>query len=829
MTRRPSRTPPQRPTRGCRTEPSPTSAPRPTKTNAWIRTPAPTIAPGSMTANGPTLAVGSRRASGATAADGETPGVAGASGWNSVRRSISVCCGAPTRSIGAGKPDASGPTRKAPARDRFAAAAYRGSVRNEIWSGPAASSAATPVTVRAGSPSSVAWSAAASSPSVNPAALAIGAALLLALRRGLLVVRADHLFRQIGLRRGVQHRGAALFDDEVVAALLADLVDHAGQVLKDTLEQARLFLLELLLEVVGEPGGVPALALELILLLAPGIGRHQRALLLELVPQRLELLALRVHLALHPGLFALQLLAGRDAGRGARQHPLNVDEPDSGRRGWRLGQRRLTDRREADGRDGECANPCPHAILLEGRADGEVERADVFSSSPVEVQAVVHADRAERRLPSDAAAGGLPQVRQVEVRAEPVDVADVEEPGEPEPERQRDDVLRVPQDLGGAADPEPACVARRNLAEFEAPDRVRATEIESLEDRQRLVRPAEPVAGLHPPRQDVAEPDRLGVRGEADGLHVTGIAAEAREFHREVGLPALRRRHDDVPTVAHEAPRHGRRQANPFLLQDLDRRRAFHVADVVTRDAVPEIPPPELGERVAEPQTRAQRLVLVLDEVTLRLVEVEPRRERPVEQPRLGETDHPLPADAARADAERRLPATTEEVPLREVDRADEAVHRGVAAAEAEDPGGALGDVHVDDDLGLVGPGLRGHLHLLEISQVHEPLARAVLLLQRVQVAFVERDLAMQDLVLAPGFARDVDPLDEHLGSLGDLEADVQNVPGWRLVDPGDDVGGGPADRAVEVLDAPPGVTDARQRVHVTRLEADLPLDLVLR
>src|SRR5205807_10370793 len=53
---------------------------------------------------------------------------------------------------------------------------------------------------------------------------------------------------------------------------------------------------------------------------------------------------------------------------------------------------------------------------------------------PVRVDTVVDTDRPERRLPPDAAADAFLQIRQIELRPEPVDVADVEESGEPQAE-----------------------------------------------------------------------------------------------------------------------------------------------------------------------------------------------------------------------------------------------------------------------------------------------------------------------------------------------------------------------------------------------------------
>ena len=76
------------------------------------------------------------------------------------------------------------------------------------------------------------------------------------------------------------------------------------------------------------------------------------------------------------------------------------------------------------------------------------------------------------------------------VRAEPVHVADVEEGRHPEVEGQRDDVLDVAQHLRAAADLVADVVDRRDLTELEAADRVRATQVEALVDRDRIPRPS---------------------------------------------------------------------------------------------------------------------------------------------------------------------------------------------------------------------------------------------------------------------------------------------------------------------------------------------------
>src|SRR5262249_59201077 len=109
-------------------------------------------------------------------------------------------------------------------------------------------------------------------------------------------------------------------------------------------------------------------------------------------------------------------------------------------------------------------------------------------------------------------------------------------------------------------------------------------------------------------------------------------------------------------------------------------------------------------------------------------------------------------------------PARAKEVALGEANGAAGGVDGQVAAADAEDAGGPLDHHHVRDDLGLVGAGLRVDVDGLEEPQVDEPLPRTLLGLQGIELALVQRQLAAQDLVLAPDVAADIDTLDVDLG-----------------------------------------------------------------
>src|SRR5204862_5467725 len=124
------------------------------------------------------------------------------------------------------------------------------------------------------------------------------------------------------------------------------------------------------------------------------------------------------------------------------------------------------------------------------------------------------------------------------------------------------------------------------------------------------------------------------------------------------------------------------------------------------------------------------------------------------------EADGPLLAGGAPAQPEGELVAAPEEVALREIQRADEAVDGGEATADGEQARGLLGHLDVDDGLRTVRPGLGGSHHVVEIAEVHEALSGALELLQGEELALLHGELAAQHLVLAAQVAADVDALD---------------------------------------------------------------------
>src|SRR5262249_54019294 len=157
---------------------------------------------------------------------------------------------------------------------------------------------------------------------------------------------------------------------------------------------------------------------------------------------------------------------------------------------------------------------------------------------------------------------------------------------------------------------------------------------------------------------------------------------------------------------------------------------------------VERVPARILPDGVAEPDVAAEGVHRVVGEDPPRVVDIEARREGLVEEPGLGEADGAVLYSIAAADAEEDLPALAEEVALGEVEGAEHAVLRAVAAANREDPGGLLGHVDVDDDLVLRGAGRGLGLDLVEVVQVGQSLLGSGELLAGEEIALRHRDFA---------------------------------------------------------------------------------------
>src|SRR4029077_3268687 len=129
----------------------------------------------------------------------------------------------------------------------------------------------------------------------------------------------------------------------------------------------------------------------------------------------------------------------------------------------------------------------------------------------------------------------------------------------------------------------------------------------------------------------------------------------------------------------------------PLLGDELGAAKRIDVGDSILADPVDCVPARVLPEGVPEPDITTQGVDRVVGQDAARIEDVEAGRERLVEEPGLGEPDGAGLEVRATPQAEEHLPALAEEVPLRQVEGAEDAVLGAVAAADGQEAGGLLG------------------------------------------------------------------------------------------------------------------------------------------
>src|SRR5690349_1594726 len=471
-------------------------------------------------------------------------------------------------------------------------------------------------------------------------------------------------------------------------------------------------------------------------------------------------------------------------------------------------------------------------LTLERGAGREVEFAEALALPLVEFDPVVNPDGPEGRVPAESGTDTVPQVAEIDLGPAldvgPPHLPYIVEEGGLDPEEKRDLVLDRAQQLAVAADPGAGVVPGRDLQGLELAEGVGAAQVEALEQGDGVLVPAEGVAGGEPEAQHVLQPRQgLEVGGGRDGADELLPEADAREVEPDRRGAAPGGIVDVVPRVAGEVHAHQRGEVRALLGDQLGAAQLVHVADAILTHPVHRVDPRVLSERMAEPDVAAEGLDGVVGQDPAGVEEIEAGREGPVEEPRLGEADGAGLEVLAAAQAEEHLPALAEKVALGEVEGAEHAVLGAVAAAYREEAGGLLGHVDVDDDLVLRGAGSGLGLDLVEVVQVGEALLGPGQLLAREEVALRHRDLAAEDLLLAPGVARDVDALHVGLGTLVDLEHDVDQARRDVLEGVRGHVGGGAPHRAVEIGDALDAVAQLGAGEHVAGLQLDALADLL--
>src|ERR1700675_1051152 len=220
--------------------------------------------------------------------------------------------------------------------------------------------------------------------------------------------------------------------------------------------------------------------------------------------------------------------------------------------------------------------------LLKRRSDRKLESAEILALPAIELDAIVQTERTKGRQPAHAAAGVRADIARIELGPESVHVSGIHKAGQPDVERQRNEVFDVAEDLARAADPETGGVDGGDLAELPPSQGVGTAQVEPLEDGPLFRGPAERVAGLGAAGEDVVEPDGLEVGRRGDPSHELGIAPESREVQRHRRLAPARGRLEVVTAVARDGATDHRRHVRPLLLEQIGREDAVgDVADVV--------------------------------------------------------------------------------------------------------------------------------------------------------------------------------------------------------------------------------------------------------
>src|SRR5882724_7768145 len=211
---------------------------------------------------------------------------------------------------------------------------------------------------------------------------------------------------------------------------------------------------------------------------------------------------------------------------------------------------------------------------LEGRAGREVEAPEALALLLVEFDPIVHPDRAERRIPSEARPNPVPEVRDVDLG--PIRdvgapyVTHIVEDGGLDSEEKRDLVFNGAQELGVAADPGPRAVTGGDLERLELPERVGAAQVEALEQRDRVLVPAKGVAGHEPEAQHVIQPGRRLVVGRAEHAPDEALTeAHPREVQADRRRAAAGRVEDIVARVAAQADPNQGREVGALLRDQL--------------------------------------------------------------------------------------------------------------------------------------------------------------------------------------------------------------------------------------------------------------------
>src|SRR5579883_1657151 len=462
--------------------------------------------------------------------------------------------------------------------------------------------------------------------------------------------------------------------------------------------------------------------------------------------------------------------------------------------------------------------------LLEEIPNGEFEDDWILAGESLQRDAPLEAERADRREPAEAEAGGDAQPFDHRSQAVVVagiglhegvvallaplgfgvvGVADVEEHHSLDLHLREDRHLdlEVADELQVAADVDRArevariergqLLHRRTEAEqVEAADGVDAADQVALVDGDALRGATDDVADVEVGAEYERSPDReieARVAGEAHiGVLRGGIGV--RDLRRGGHERALGREHAVVARVPVDRAAHRRRPALPEQVReraevhvqrrreaadDLPRlvRRDRHVLQFVRAEDARVV-----GDQISPRQIAAARGAIERRVIEERVVDREGEGDVRVEEIGIEEAQGEQLSQRRHLRLQRQRLPSSEEVVLRDLRLADEVLDGGEAGADLERARRPLGHFDVHLDLVVRAPPPRRKLHLVEEAERLHPPLREVEQCLVVQLAFVDPELAADDLVAGLVVAPDVDALEIDLLTLLDVEGEIDGL-----------------------------------------------------
>ena len=275
------------------------------------------------------------------------------------------------------------------------------------------------------------------------------------------------------------------------------------------------------------------------------------------------------------------------------------------------------------------------------------------------------------------------------------------------------------------------------------------------------------------------------------GLYERGVTAKAGKFVRQPHDMALSRQHSAVAPVIGQRLADRGRDRGALLLFNEHRGVGVDIGDLRRTQIVTQTLAQVLVVFEARIQSQPGILLLEVDAVALSpecLEDIETGGKVAVEEIRLGKAELKLLDFRAESKAQAALLALTQEIPLGERKLADETLGAGKSTTDRKRAGRLFLHLDIDDHL-VVGRSLGLlDLHLLEESEVAQPLTRAAESGGVEGIALGQAEFASEHPVKGSDIAFYIYAFDEDTRRFADLEGDSDGALFAIAFDAGIDV-----------------------------------------